>query len=219
MSHTLLRQRSALLTSLAAGLSLGCSVFGVRSGYEEPPFEVLDVVAGDVEVRRYEARLAFETEVEASDEEAARNEAFRILADYIFGANAPAEQIAMTTPVEVETGSVDIDMTVPVETTARGDRMVMRFFAPSEYTRETLPKPVDPRVKIVEVPGETLATLRFTGLGGQATVEQRSDELSRALDDSAWRSTGDPVALFYDPPWTLPFLRRNEVAAPVEPAS
>ena len=49
-------------------------------------------------------------------------------------------------------------------------------------------------------------------------VSRRKRELVETLKPSAWRPAGEPVALFYDPPFALPFLRRNEVAVPVEPA-
>ena len=85
------------------------------------------------------------------------------------------------------------------------------------YTRETLPEPEDPRVRIVEVPAETLAVLGFTGSTGDATVAAKEERLGALLAVSTWRATGPAVALFYDPPWTLPFRRRNEVALPVAP--
>ena len=81
---------------ICAVLLAGCSAFGVRSGTEQPAYEVVERIGDDVEIRRYGERLAAEVTVEAEDEMAARNEAFRILADYIFGANRAAEEIAMT---------------------------------------------------------------------------------------------------------------------------
>jgi hypothetical protein len=75
--------------------------------------------------------------------------------------------------------------------------------------------PNDPAVRLVEVPGETMAVLRFTGDRGAAAVAARQAELLRGLAGTAWAPQGEPVAWFYDPPWTLPWLRRNEVAVPV----
>jgi hypothetical protein len=198
-------------------LLAGCSVFGIRSGYEQPPYSVLETLGGDVEIRGYGSRLAAETEVEAASEEDGRNAAFRILAAYIFGENQSREDVSMTAPVEVRQPATRVAMTAPVETTSSGGRVVMRFFMPSRFTRATLPEPDDPRVRIVEVPGETLAVLRFGGRSRAATVSERTGDLLRALSGSAWQGRGDPVALFYDPPWTIPFLRRNEVAVRVEP--
>jgi len=204
----------SLLTS--AFLS-GCSTFGIRSGYEQPPYETVARL-GAVEIRRYGPRLAAETTVEGGEERAARNEAFRILAGYIFGGNRTRSAVAMTAPVAVERPAEQIAMTTPVETTAaRGGHLTMRFFLPGRLTLDTAPEPSDPRVRLHVVPGETLAVLRCSGSGNDLAARQA--ELLRALDGSAWRATGEPAAFFYDPPWTIPFLRRTEVAVPVTAAS
>lgn len=203
--------------SIAAVLMLaGCSVVGIRSGYEEPTFSVVDRVDDDVEVRDYAPRLAVSATVEESDEKAGRNQAFQILFDYISGANRGSKKVAMTVPVEVESSAEKIAMTVPVETSATVDgKTTMRFFLPSELTRATAPEPTDTRVQIEEVPETTQAVLRFTGLGTLSQIRQREVALLDALDGSSWSVAGEPMTLFYDPPWTLPFFRRNEVVIPV----
>lgn len=107
-------------------------------------------------------------------------------------------------------------MTAPVAATrASANRWSMRFFLPSELTPALAPEPIDPRVRIAEMPGETLAVLAFSGRGRPAAVAERAAALQRRLADSEWKSAGVPIALFYDPPWTIPLLRRNEVALPV----
>jgi DNA gyrase inhibitor GyrI len=80
---------------------------------------------------------------------------------------------------------------------------------------DMLPTPNDAAVKLVEVPAETVAVLRFTGDRSPDAVASHTADLLRALEDTDWSPTGTPVAWFYDPPWTIPFLRRNEVAVPV----
>ena len=70
-------------------------------------------------------------------------------------------------------------------------------------------------MRVVEVPGETMAVLRFSGSTGDARIAERKEALLRELRGSAWAPTGEPVFLGYDPPFTLPPLRRNEVAVPV----
>lgn len=206
-----------MIASLGA-LLMGCSVFGIRSGYEAPDYEVVASLEGGVEVRRYGPRLAAQTVASGEDTDEAMDEAFRVLAAYIFARNREGEPVAMTVPVEVRGEPESIGMTVPVETQATEGGVVMRFFMPGRFTRETLPAPADPRVEIVEVPGETLAVLRFPGRGRAADVAEREAELLAALAGARWRPDGEPAALYYDPPWTLPFLRRNEVVVPVAPA-
>ena len=91
----------------------------------------------------------------------------------------------------------------------------MRFFLPAEYTVETVPEPTNPEVRIFEVPERTIAVLRFSGSRSSENVARHASELDRVIAGSSWRAAGEPTKLFYDPPWTIPFLRRNEVAVPV----
>lgn len=206
-----------LLTALSTAMLAGCSVFGIRSGYEQPPYEVVESLSDDVEIRRYRAHLVAETVVEAANPEAAQNQAFRILAGYIFGANRSREEISMTAPVEVR--SETIAMTAPVETSPAGaNQYRMRFFLPAALTLETAPQPNDARVSLLVVPERTAAVLRFSGLGGKAAVAEREKALLLALRASHWRASGTAAVFYYDPPWTIPFLRRNEVVVAVEPA-
>ncbi len=193
------------------------SIVGIRVGTEEP-LSVATPLTGSVEIRRYGPRIAAETTV-AADEERARNVGFRRLANYIFGANHRDETIAMTAPVAQQSGrSGDaIAMTAPVvQSRAADDRWTIRFFMPSKWTMDTLPTPDDDNVALVTVPGETVAVLRFSGDRSPRAVASRSDELRNVLRDKGIESTGEPVAWFYDPPWTLPFRRRNEIAIPVK---
>jgi hypothetical protein len=189
------------------------NIFGVRHGTEEPAFTVEREV-GRVQIRRYGPRIAAETTIGA-DEESARNLGFRLLAGYIFGANSSSDKIAMTAPV-AQQPSEKIAMTAPVaaQRTPSGE-WVIRFFMPSKYTLESLPAPNDDRVRLVTVPSETVAVLRFTGNIGPDAVSTRTGQLLKVLYRNKIEPTGDPLAWFYDPPWTLPCLRRNEVVVGV----
>ena len=192
------------------------SIFGIRVGTEEPHY--ISVPAGDtIELRRYGPRIAAETTV-AADEERARSIGFRRLASYIFGANHRDETIKMTAPVaaQFDRGRDEIAMTAPVAQSRGSDgSWTIRFFMPSKWTVETLPTPNDDNVTLVTVPGETVAVLRFTGDRSAAAVAARTEELANTLHDRGIEVTGEPVAWFYDPPWTLPFRRRNEIAIAV----
>ena len=191
-------------------------MFGVRSGYEQASYTVIDRLGKHIEVRRYPPKLVAEAVVSASDEESGRSKAFRMLFDYISGANQSQAKVSMTTPVEIAAQPERMAMTVPVETQANAaGRYTMRFFLPAEYTPETAPQPTDPNVWVLEVPERTLAVLRFTGSTGADNVAAHWGELQRAVETSRWRTAGEPTTMFYDPPWTIPFLRRNEVAVPV----
>ncbi|MGY4712235.1 SOUL family heme-binding protein [Mycolicibacterium sp. CBM1] len=187
----------------------GGSIVGIRAGTEEPSFTVEREFDG-VQIRRYGARIAAETTV-SSDEESARSHGFRRLARYIFGGNSAKDKIAMTAPV-AQKQSEKIAMTAPVATQrAAGGEWVIRFFMPSKYTLDTLPSPDDSQVRLVTVPPETVAVLRFNGTIGPDAVAARTRQLLETLDRHGIGAVGEPLAWFYDPPWTLPFLRRNEV--------
>jgi hypothetical protein len=200
------------LWAAASVLLLGaCSVVGVRSGTEEPAYETLGTEAG-IEIRRYAARLAAETTVEAA-EMPARSEGFSRLAGYIFGGNAGASRIAMTAPV-AQAGT-RIAMTAPVAQASGAESQVIRFFLPAALRDPPVPK--DARVRIVEVPGETVAVYRFTGSIAPEAIAAARAHLLATLPATRWVAAGEPVTWFYDPPWTIPALRRNEIAVPVAP--
>jgi len=192
------------------------SIFGIRVGTEEPHY-LATPVGDDVELRQYGPRIAAETTV-AADEDRARSIGFRRLASYIFGANHRDEKIAMTAPVAQQGGrnGDEIAMTAPVAQSRQSDdRWTIRFFMPSKWSLDTLPKPDSDDVTLVTVPGETVAVLRFSGDRRAAAVSAKTNELLEILRDKRIDVVGEPVAWFYDPPWTLPFLRRNEIAVPV----
>lgn len=203
----------AKITSTATQVVEGVgALVGVRAGTEEPMY-VREATVGAIEIRRYGPRIAAQTTV-VGDEEMARSAGFRRLAGYIFGGNHRKTEIAMTAPVAQQNDK--IAMTAPVAQTRDADgQSVIRFFMPSKWSMDLLPQPDDERVELVEVPGETYAVLRFTGDRSPQAVAARSDELLDGLRGSGYTPQGDPVAWFYDPPWTLPFRRRNEVAVEV----
>ena len=200
---------------LSAVTLFACSAVGVRET-EEPKYAVTAKL-GAVEIRQYGSRIAAETAVEG-DELDARSAGFRRIADYIFGANHGSTKIGMTAPVSQEDTGTKIAMTTPVaqQKDAVG-RWRIRFFMPAGYTLSTLPQPNNSQVQLVQVPQETMAVLPFSGTPSPQAVAARTSELIAGLEGSAWRPAGAPVAWFYDPPWTLPPLRRNEVAIPVSP--
>jgi hypothetical protein len=214
-----IRRTGGLIAGFVSAMLLAaCSTFGIRSGTKEPAYEVVASPGEDIEIRRYAERLAADVVVDEADEEEARNAGFRRLAAFIFAKDRPGEPVAMTAPVGQAREGPRIDMTAPVaQADAGAERWRIRFFMPSAYTRQTLPEPLDPGIEIVEVPAQTMAVLRFSGSRAPDAVQAATQRLRHSLQDGAWRPVGAPLAWFYDPPWTLPFLRRNEVAVEVVP--
>jgi len=152
------------------------------------------------------------------DEISARSQGFRQIASFIFGANISKSSIAMTAPVAQQSDAAKIAMTAPVaqNQTATGG-WTISFFMPAKYTIATLPKPTDPSIEIVEVPPQTYAVYQYSGIPGRGATEAAHTALISKLQASSYAATGDITDWFYDPPWTIPFLRRNEAAVPVAP--
>jgi hypothetical protein len=208
----MLRAVGSMLSSIVLA---GCSVVGVRAGYDQPGYQVVDTLVGGIEVRKYAPRAAAQTTVPAAGRSSNEGRAFSVLANYIFGGNRANDSIAMTTPVEASRRSTQIAMTTPVSAASANDAYTMRFFLPPGMNAATAPIPVDGRVKLIDLPEETMAALRFTGSRDDDDVDQFKAQLLANLERSGWKAVGEPVAYFYDPPWTLPPLRRNEVAVSV----
>jgi hypothetical protein len=202
----------AAVAVLALGLlTAGCSVAGDRRT-PEPIHRVVERLGGDVEIRLYAPRVAVEAPMEGG-----RNRAFGLLFDYIAGSNGGGEKIAMTSPVATDEAR-RIEMTAPVATGQAADGApAMRFFLPERFDAETAPQPTDPRLRVVALPETHVAVLRFSGLRTDYAVARARDRLEAALAQTGWRATGPAESWFYDPPWTLPPFRRNEVAIPVAP--
>jgi hypothetical protein len=92
-----------------------------------------------------------------------------------------------------------------------GNTWRVRFIMPSKYTMETLPKPNNPAVVLKEIPGKRFAVIRFSGMGGKDSLDRHTKELEEFISAKKLAPLSPPTYAFYNPPWTLPFLRRNEV--------
>lgn len=194
-------------------LESALSVVGIRATYEEPRYAVVERLDRGIEVRAYEPRIAVETDATGQQD----GEAFGRLFRYITGANTGGARIAMTTPVESgkEAGGRLIAMTVPVEQGAGG---TMRFALPRKVAEAGPPEPTEPGVRIVRIPAERLAVLRFSGSASMQARQKQADILTRVLEAAGRRAQAEPFFMGYDPPFSIPFLRRNEVAARLGPA-
>lgn len=183
--------------------------------YEAPRYQVLSRY-DDFEVRRYAPYLVAEVEVRGGFTDVG-GEAFRILAGYIQGKNRGKVDMAMTAPVSqspAERSGEKIAMTAPVTQTPRevGERTwVFTFVMPSSYTLETLPRPLDSRVRLRRVEGRLVAAKRYSGTWSEERYRSHEDALMKAIRSAGLRPVGAPTFARYDPPFTPWFMRRNEV--------
>lgn len=185
---------------------------------EEPKYLLLEK-SEPFELRAYAPLIVAEVKVDG-DLDTASNQGFRLIAAYIFGKNQVSEKIAMTVPVGIESGeqnkSAKIAMTAPVGIESAGNQWTVSFVMPSEYTLASLPKPLDPQVKIRELPAEKKAVITFSGFYNEEKVKEKTQALRDWMKSRNLKSTGEPQFARYNPPWTLPFMRRNEVLIQIQ---
>ena len=203
-------------------------ISGAAMATEEPNYTVLSKTE-NFELRRYESQLVAQTWV-SGDQDAASRAGFKILADYIFGNNtAPSgesSKISMTAPVAMQFEakqsvtkkngeSQKIAMAAPVsikqEQQQNDGKWRVQFTMPSQYTMQTLPKPNNPDITILEVPPQTYGVIKFSGLAGVGKVAEKTAELQSWMQTQKLTVTGTAELARYNPPWTLPFMRRNEI--------
>ena len=193
---------SVLLLALLAYLTASVPAMS----YEEPEYSI--VKKTDIyEVRQYKRRTV--AEVVYGEEDSG----FRLLFDYISGSNKGSREVEMTIPV---TQSKEIDMTVPVTQSTNDGSMSMRFFLPTQYTKQNAPEPNDERVKIIDLPEEYFGVISYSGFASDSNFEERYKELKAALDKDGMVIKRPPIKATYNSPFTLPFMRRNEAMYPLE---
>lgn len=183
---------------------------------EEPKFSIIEK-SEPFELRNYAPQLIAEVKVEG-DLDTASSQGFRLIAAFIFGQNQVSEKISMTVPVGIEaTQSTKIAMTVPVgieaskDSTTGVNQWVFSFVMPSEFTMATLPKPLNPLVTIRELPAQKRAAIIFSGFNNEAKVLEKTKALEEWIKSKQLQTIGTPQFARYNPPWSLPFMRRNEI--------
>lgn len=191
------------------------AMMGGAMANEEPRYEVIKKEE-DFEVRRYQPMIIAEVLVTGTLSEAS-NKGFRQVADFIFGNNEDpvkkqAEKIAMTAPVTIEADtSSKIAMTAPVTLEGSGGSWKLAFVMPSKFTMETLPKPKNPNITIKQMPAQQLAVVTFSGWVDEEKLAAQTTRLNEWMAKNGLKASGSAQLSRYNPPWTLPFWRRNEV--------
>lgn len=178
---------------------------------EEPAYIVEQSYAA-FEVRSYQPRVVAETTVPGPADQAG-NQAFKLLAGYIFGKNKGDKKIAMTAPVTQAPEPVRIAMTAPVTQAAAkedGD-FAVRFTMPASYTIATLPDPVDTRVRLRELPAMHVAVIRYSGRWTEENYAEHLKALREGMADAGLQARGEPIYARYDAPYVPWFMRRNEI--------
>lgn len=205
-----------ILVILVAVLIIWTLVGYFTSRAEQAQYVVLTKAQG-YEIRQYPAHIVAQTVVEGTSVNGdAFNKGFQIIAGYIFGGNVKKESIAMTAPVIAQGSGEQIAMTAPVTATGQGTSQTIAFVMPKGYTLATLPTPTDSRIKLVEVPEQKMAVRSFSWFRSDARFEKMRQQLVADLARDNITSIGAPIYAGYNPPWTPPWMNRNEIMLEVE---
>ena len=210
------RLKKLVATALFPVLScLGLLAFTMPShATEEPDFNIIRELDKDIELRQYAAYLVAEVEVPGPASEAG-NQAFPILAGYIFGKNKGERKLAMTAPVTQAPVPVKLEMTAPVTQTAVASGFLVQFVLPKDVTLATAPEPLDARIKLREVPPSRVAVIRYSGFWSDANYSEHLARLQAALRAANLVPTAEAVYSRYNAPFTPWFMRRNEIWLPL----
>jgi hypothetical protein len=202
-----------LILSLFALLALAIAP---AMATDEPPHRVIEQV-GNIQIRQYEPMIVAEVVV-TGDQTSASNRGFRPLANYIFGDNAPREEIAMTAPVTARPSEgQEIAMTAPVTAAESGEgRWTVAFVMPDSWSMETLPAPNDPNVTLRQVEARQVVAIEFNGGRNARWFAQQEAELMAFLEARGLTATSAPTYAYYSPPWVPTAFRRNEIWVEVE---
>ncbi len=176
---------------------------------EKPQYEVVQRFK-DFELRNYKPYLVAQVKVEGGFKRAGNN-AFKLLAGYIFGDNKSV--------LKPEAGNEKMKMTAPVnmmEVPNTKDQYYVQFFMPTKYTRETLPIPNDDRVKIELMSGGLTAALKYSGTWSHKRYLRKLARLNTAIENQGFTTQGSAIFARYNSPFSLWFMRRNEVLIPVK---
>ena len=164
-----------------------------RSGYESAPYRSVRQV-GKFELRDYPALTVVETPMKESS--TGSDVGFSRLFRFISGHNTQERKIAMTTPVFMS---------------RREGEPMMAFVMPANIKPLELPAPDDESLKVRQLPTGRFAVLRFSGQRSLEQENQALQQLETWMRDNNLAPSGSPIFGYFDPPWTPPFMRRNEV--------
>lgn len=197
------------ITSVILILLLGYAALGpAMSSVEEPKYQLISAEE-NIQIRKYNPIIIAEVQVRGEREEAI-GQGFRLLADYIFGNNKVDQDIAMTAPV-TQQSSKKIAMTAPVKQQELDNAWRVSFTMPSKYSMNTLPKPNNEKVALHQVPSKKYVVIKFSGMNSNKNLALHEKKLQEYILENKIQAVSTPIYAFYNPPWTLPFLRHNEI--------
>jgi effector-binding domain-containing protein len=190
-----MNKKYILIASVVLIIILGCILVGpIMSNVEKPKYHVISSQE-NIEIRKYNPMIIALVEVQGERKEAIKG-GFKILADYIFGNNKSKE---------------DIPMTAPVRQQKFQENWQISFIMPSEYNMETLPQPNNKNISLKELPSKKYIVINFSGMISDQNIALHEEKLKKYTLENEMHILSSPIYAFYNPPWALPFMRRNEI--------
>jgi hypothetical protein len=171
----------------------------VMSNVENPEYTIIES-HDQIEIRDYNEFIVAQVLVK-EDFKTARSVGFKFLAHYIFGNNIEHLKIAMTAPVMQQ---------------KQENAWNIIFMMPSIYSFDALPKPFNNKIKLLEIPHKIFVVIRFSGLASDSNIEKNLVKLKSFISEQNLKPVSNEIYAFYSPPWTLPFMRRNEIMVEIE---
>ena len=204
------RKWKIMIAVIIGVVVLGAVLAGpIMSDVEHPKYQIISAYESEnIEIRKYNPMLIAEVSVSGKRDEAI-SDGFKQLADYIFGNNISEQSISMTAPVMQK--SQKIAMTAPVMQKPNNGNWTVHFVMPSEYSMTNIPKPNNKDVILKNIPEKTMIAITFSGQNTDDNLSEYTQKLRDFMKRKNIKTVSDPSYAFYNPPWTLPTLRRNEV--------
>lgn len=187
------------------------------SALEEPEYQIIKNTP-DFEIRYYNEYLVAEVTL-TGDFTSSGNQAFKVLAGYIFGANQASTKMKMTAPVESQAISIseEMKMTAPVMSVDNNsNEHVYRFVMEKKYTLDTLPTPNDKRIRLIKVTPRFMAVKKFSGRWSEKNYQKSEKLLLKSLNLEKIETIGLPIFARYNAPFVPWFLRRNEIMIQID---
>jgi DNA gyrase inhibitor GyrI len=209
-----MRKKKMAIALIIVGLiALGLLWGALVSHVENAKYTVI-TAEENIEIRDYPPLIVAEVTTQGPRQEAIK-QGFTQLADYIFGNNSSKNKISMTAPVTQQDGE-KISMTAPVTQQGNENAWTIRFIMPSNYTLDTLPRPNNDKVRIHQIPSARFAVIKFSGTAKTDTISSHENKLKTHIDHKNLKQLSAPTYAFFNPPWTLPPLRRNEIMIEIQ---
>jgi DNA gyrase inhibitor GyrI len=162
---------------------------------EQPDYTVIKK-DNEFEIRQYTNFLTATVETEGERDEAI-GKGFRILFKYISGENNNKESISMTVPV--------------MQKSTGNNKWNVSFVVPKKFNLQNVPQPDNQSVKIINNPNLKVIVITFSGVFSNENIKENEAKIRNYIKEKGLKIEEPVIYAGYNAPWTLWFLKRNEI--------